>query len=65
MSSEVRRDDGGAIDEVLAQNVGFHLEQMSEGSWWIGLTHADGTIEHLTLNTMRGAKITAKLEGDF
>jgi len=64
MSAEARYDNS-ELDEVVASNLAhFHLEQMSDGVWWIGLTHKDGTVDHITLSTARGAKVSARFEQD-
>ncbi len=35
---EVRLNDDGTIDEIVThQPVSFHLEQMDDGQYWIGL----------------------------
>ena len=58
MASEARHF-GGELDEVFAADVKhFHLEQLSDGVWWIGLDFADGTTDHITLSTKRGAKVS-------
>lgn len=61
--TEARYYDG-ELDEVVADNVGFHLEQLDDGVWWIGLDHPDGTVDHITLSTKRGAKIAGRFEAD-
>jgi hypothetical protein len=39
---EIRRKPNGKIDEICADGVFFHLEQMDNGAWFIGLTYPDG-----------------------
>lgn len=63
-TSEVRRLPDGSIDEILAINVNVHLEQMDDGFWWMGITHSDGTVDHICLTTKRNAKVTATFESD-
>jgi hypothetical protein len=39
---EVRLNDDGTIDEIVThQPVSFHLEQMDDGQYWIGLNWKD------------------------
>lgn len=38
---EIRRNDDGSLDEVVAQNVFVHLEQMADNSWWMGVSTPD------------------------
>lgn len=64
MTLQVRRDENTGIDEVIARAADIHVERMNDGSWWIGLTEADGRVHHLTLSTVRNARITANLEED-
>lgn len=52
---EVRPNEDGTIDEIVThQPVSFHLEQMDEGEYWIGLnwTDADGVdrMQHIWLS---------------
>lgn len=42
------------LDEVVADDVSqFHLEQLDNGHWWIGIDHTDGTTTHINLFTKR------------
>lgn len=34
---EVRLNPDQTIDEIVINNCDFHLEQMDNGSWWIGI----------------------------
>lgn len=38
---EIRRNPDGSLDEVVAQNVTIHLEQMADNFWWMGVSSAD------------------------
>lgn len=38
---EIRRNGDGSLDEVVAQNVFVHLEQMADNSWWMGVSTPD------------------------
>ena len=40
---EIRRNRDGSLDEVVAQNVFVHLEQMADNSWWMGVSTPDNT----------------------
>lgn len=40
---EIRPDDVGEVDEVVATDCTFHLERMSSDSWFISVTFKDGT----------------------
>lgn len=39
---EIRRNDDGTIDEVVADGVSVHLEQMSTDGWFLGIDAPDG-----------------------
>ena len=34
---EVRRREDGTLDEVVARNCDIHIEQMNEGTFWMGI----------------------------
>lgn len=61
MPAEARYHDD-ALDEVVAHGVTFHLERLDTGAWWIGLTHPDGTVDHITLATPRNGRIEGRYE---
>ena len=61
-SIEIRRNEDGSLDEIVARDVAIHLEQMSDGHWWMSI-EKHGCLYHLNL-TARRAKITAILERD-
>jgi hypothetical protein len=53
------------LDEaVFARPEYFHLEQMSDGHWWMGVKDRLGDTWAINLFTKRGSKIHAKLELD-
>lgn len=31
---EIRLNKDGSVDEIIADGVSFHLEQMDNGAWW-------------------------------
>ena len=35
--------DTGDIDEIVAENVFVHIEQMDDSCWWIGITWPNGS----------------------
>jgi len=39
---EIRRNDDGTIDEVVACGAKVHLEQMDKGSWYLGIYSGAG-----------------------
>jgi len=45
MSVEIRRDDKGHIDEVVASNATVHLERLGAGKWFLAIEGADGIEE--------------------
>ena len=52
---EARYDQDAKLDEVIADDVSsFHLEQLHEGGWWIGLEHEDGTTTHINIFSRSG-----------
>lgn len=38
---EIRRNRDGSLDEVVAQNVFVHLEQMADNAWWMSVSTPD------------------------
>lgn len=34
---EVRRNEDGTLDEIVAEGCSVHLEQMDVGSWWLAV----------------------------
>lgn len=39
---DLRLNDDGSIDEILAENATVHLEQMDDGAWYLGIYHGAG-----------------------
>jgi len=61
---EIRSYEDG-IDEIVCSCSFFHLEQMDDGHWWIGITDKTGkNVSHIHLGTKRGAKIICNAEID-
>jgi hypothetical protein len=42
-SVEIRPNDDGSIDEIVARRCDVHIEQMSNHEWYMGITAKDGT----------------------
>lgn len=40
---EIRPDDSGAIDEIVAHGCNLHVEQMSADGWYMGIEGKDGS----------------------
>lgn len=51
-SLEVRRDEDGSLDEIVATGASIHLEQMGGNSWWMSI-EAGGRHVHVNLTTPR------------
>lgn len=48
---EIRRNDDGTIDEVVASGSSVHLEQLDKGSWYLGIYSAAGAAWQFWLST--------------
>lgn len=58
---EVRLNDDGTVDEVVAKNVGLHVEQMDNGHWWMSIDGKQG--RRMALNFIReGTRIRLTVE---
>jgi hypothetical protein len=60
---EVRNDQRGELDEVVARGCDFHLEQMGDGCWWMSVGRGN-TEYHIRLFTKRDTKIHAICEDE-
>ena len=62
-NGEVRLNDDGTIDEIVLKNAHVHLEQMSNGHWWMGLT-VNGIVMHVQIfnKADRQVKVTAETD---
>jgi hypothetical protein len=40
---EIRPNDDGSIDEIVATGCNLHIEQMSDDAWYMGITARDGS----------------------
>lgn len=50
---EIRLNDRGRLDEVVATPDYFHLEQMDSSHWWIGIMTKGGDFIHVNLTSKR------------
>lgn len=57
---EIRRNDDGTLDEVVAPNL--HLEQMDNNHWWMAIYTKDGRV---TVNFHARGNISAFVEEEF
>jgi hypothetical protein len=58
---EVRRNSDGTLDEIVANDVVVHLEQMADNFWWMGVSTADNA--HLVhVNFYSETKIEAEAD---
>lgn len=62
-TGEVRLSDDGTIDEIVAKGVDFHLEQLSDTAWWMGLSLPDGRCLHVNLYSARSIRCNASDAG--
>ena len=58
---EVRLNEDGTLDEIVAFGAYVHLEQMDDGHWWLAV-ESDGHLVHINLATKRGAPIHASVD---
>lgn len=61
---EVRCNPDGTVDEIVADGVSVHLEQLRDGQWWMMLSAPDGTALRVVFTTRRGAAIVALAESE-
>ncbi len=62
---EVRLNDDESIDEIVATKIkSFHLEQMSNGHWWMGIERKDGQQLMVNLFNKRDANITCNAQSE-
>jgi hypothetical protein len=58
---EVRRDEDGYLDEVVATGADIHIECMDDNCWWMSIRTGDREV-HVTFTTAR-AVINARCDG--
>lgn len=51
---DIRHDDSGAIDEVVARGADVHIERMSTHGWFVCITETDGAELRLWLGSRNG-----------
>jgi hypothetical protein len=62
---EVRLNGDNTIDEIVADDVtNFHLEQMDDGLWWMGIMTRGGQRLLVNLHTRRNAAIACNAESE-
>lgn len=59
---EVRLNPDGTIDEVVANHVHFHCEQMDTTNWWIGVDRGNEML-HLDFHSKAKIRLTVRNEG--
>lgn len=57
---EVRQNENGSLDEIVATGAEVHLEQMDGNAWWMSI-EAGGRTIHVNLTTRR-AVITGRCD---
>jgi hypothetical protein len=61
---QVQHNQDGTLDEIVAKATSFHIEQMSDSAWWIGVTvPGSDNLLHVNLWTPR-ARIRASYARD-
>lgn len=60
---EIRRP-AGVIDEIVAENCNVHIEQLSNVSWYIGITAANGDFAQFDLGAKRGRAHVSMIQTD-
>jgi len=40
---EIRTNDDGSIDEIIARDCTMYIEQLSDNDWFLGIEAADGS----------------------
>ena len=59
---EIRRNDDGTLDEIVATGASVHLEQMGGNHWWMSIEIA-GQCVHVNFTTAK-AIIRAECNDD-
>jgi hypothetical protein len=50
MTVEIRRNDDGTVDEVVAENCSVHIEQMNNTDWWMQIGSEVFWFSHVKIN---------------
>lgn len=53
---EVRPDDAGEFDEIVANGYSVHFEMLDENCLWVGFTRGD-TTHHVTISARGKLKV--------
>lgn len=61
---ELRKDDRGEFDELIANNCMFHAEMMSDNQLWIGISDAKDEVLWMMTVTAKG-KLSITAEQDW
>ena len=59
---EIRRNDDGTLDEIVATGASVHLEQMGGNHWWMSI-EAGSRCVHVNITTAK-AIIRAECDDD-
>lgn len=51
---EIRRNEDGSIDEIVAKAATLHIEQMSGDCWFLGISAEDGSYWQFWLAAKNG-----------
>jgi hypothetical protein len=43
LAVEIRKNDDGSIDEIVAKGCAVHVEQMTDDGWYMGIDGKDGS----------------------
>ncbi len=62
MKRVLRHPGGETVDEIVADGVTFHLEQMDSNCYWIGLTDSAGN--GIAVNLVGAGDIVCTVEPD-
>ena len=62
MTIEIRRNEDGSLDEIVAHNAWVHLEQMGGNYWWMRI-EVEGRAVVVNFTTDR-AVITGRCEDE-
>ena len=44
-SPEIRLNDDGTLDEIVAKNATFHIEQMDGNCWWFSVSSSGKQVD--------------------
>jgi hypothetical protein len=61
---EVRLNDDDSIDEICVNDVDIHLEQMTDGLWWMGITPRSDRDNRLMVNLFASGRAHIKCNAE-